>query len=449
MRSKGHILIVDDEKNIQKSLKGLFEDEGYTTAVASSGEAAVDLVVESNFGLVFLDLVLPKIDGIETLKKIKKIRSELTVVMMSGHASIENAVKATKLGAYDFVEKPLFPEKILLLVEHILEGKRLEKENISFKEKEAKRYEMVGKSPPMVKLYKEIEKASPTTARVLIYGESGTGKELVARAIHNYSDRKEEPFVKLNCAAIPKELVESELFGYEKGAFTGAATKKSGKFFIADRGTLFLDEIGDMSLETQAKLLRVLEEGEIEPIGSNRSIPVDVRVISATNKDLSAEIKNGNFREDLLYRVNVIPIFVPPLKEKKEDIPFLIEHFLHNFCEENGKRVKNLSSDALDFLTAYDWPGNIRELKNLMERLAIMVPDTTISFEDVSTLLPIHGKTRKGNSLKGKVEQYEAELIKESLKLSNGNIAEAARRLKIDRANLYRKLKQYGIKCVK
>ncbi|MDI6839885.1 MAG: sigma-54 dependent transcriptional regulator [bacterium] len=446
------ILVVDDEPNIRKSIKGLLEDKGYELETVATGEDALFCIEKNNFDIVLLDIVLPGIDGIQVLEKIKQNKPYLPVVMISGQATIDNAVKATKLGAYDFLEKPIIGEKLLLLITHLLEHEGL-------KRQVAKRYTMVGSSNAIKKLYEELKRAAQSNSRVLIHGESGTGKELVARAIHDYSPRKTQPFITVNCAALPKELIESELFGYEKGAFTGAITKKEGKFILANTGTLFLDEVGDMSLETQAKLLRVLEEGEIEPLGGKTPIKVDVRVISATNKNLEYETQKGNFRQDLLFRINVIPIFVPPLRERIEDIGILSKYFIKLFCEENGKRSKDIESSAIKELEKYNWPGNVRELKNLMERLVIMVPRDTITVNDVVSLSrPVgigskemivgQGFSLAKNeelSLRQRVDNFERTLIQQALIAADWNIKKAAAILKTDRANLYRKIREYGL----
>ncbi|MCF6179750.1 MAG: sigma-54 dependent transcriptional regulator, partial [Geopsychrobacter sp.] len=369
------ILVVDDEESIRLSLEGILLDEGFRPLFASTGEDAIRVVQNETPDLVLLDIWMPGIDGMETLARIKEIHPSQPVIMMSGHGTIETAVKATHLGAYDFIEKPLSLEKILLSIQNALKVSQLMAENQQLKAKINKEHEMIGSSQPIQQLKNQIALAAPSNGWVLITGENGTGKELVARAIHHQSTRVSQSFVEVNCAAIPEELIESELFGHEKGAFTGATAARKGKFDQAHNGTLFLDEIGDMSLKTQAKILRILQERKFERVGGNRTIEVDVRVIAATNKDLETEIREANFREDLFFRLNVLPFHVPPLRERKEDISRLASHFLSYFCRQESREVKCLSTQALQTLTNYSWPGNIRELKNLIERLVNMTPE--------------------------------------------------------------------------
>ncbi|MBI2879614.1 MAG: sigma-54-dependent Fis family transcriptional regulator, partial [Candidatus Rokubacteria bacterium] len=355
------ILIVDDEKAIRTALSGILEDEGYRVASAGAGTEALARVADELPELVILDIWMPDLDGLETLAELKRLHPDLAVVMISGHGTIETAVKATKLGAYDFIEKPLSLEKTLLVVARALEHARLERENRALRQRIEQGYELVGDSPGIRELRRQIAVAAPTNGRVLVYGENGVGKELVARAIHARSARRERPFVEVNCAAIPEELIESELFGHEKGAFTGAIARRRGKFELADGGTLFLDEVGDMSLKTQAKVLRVLEEQAFERVGGKETIRVDVRVIAASNQNLADLIAQGRFREDLFYRLNVIPIEVPPLRRHKEDIPRLVEHFLRVFSTEYGRRPKVVTGEAMAYFMTYAWPGNVRE----------------------------------------------------------------------------------------
>src|SRR5438876_202382 len=376
-----HILIVDDEPAIQSTLRGVLEDEGYRVSAVGTGDDAVPLLPDENPDLVFLDIWMPGRDGLETLAEMKRLRPDATVVMISGHGTIETAVKATRLGAYDFIEKPLSLEKTLLTVTRALDHARLEQENQTLKERLGERSEIIGESAVMRALREQIATAAPTNGRVLIYGENGSGKELVARAIHAMSSRHEHVFVEVNCAAIPEELIESELFGHEKGAFTGALARRRGRFELADRGTLFLDEIGDMSVKTQAKVLRALEEQAFERVGGRETIKVDVRVIAASNRDLQSLIAAGRFREDLFYRLNVIPIEVPALRVRQDDLPQLVDHFVRVFCAENGKRVKTLSGDALAYLLAYEWPGNVRALREArdnFERAYILASGTGV-----------------------------------------------------------------------
>ena len=448
------ILIVDDEQSIRESLDGILQDEGFRTLVAETGEEALALLGEETPDLVLLDIWLPGIDGLETLRRIRENHQEQVVIMMSGHGTIETAVKATKLGAYDFIEKPLSLEKVLISIENALKVNRLVEENRSLKAKMAKEYEMVGCSAAIQNLKEQIAIAAPTSGWVLITGENGTGKELVARAIHHYSKRSDKPFVEVNCAAIPEELIESELFGHEKGAFTGATAQRKGKFDQAHEGSLFLDEIGDMSLKTQAKILRILQERKFERVGGNRTIEVDVRVIAATNKDLEEEIQDGNFRQDLYYRLNVLPFHVPPLRERSEDIPLLAKHFLAYFCGKESREIKTLEQDAIDALTAYNWPGNVRELKNIVERLVIMSPRQTIGFEDLPSSIQRSGNRDSGAkpylpasgvSLKQARDDFEREFILQKLQENEGNISRTAEAIEMERSNLHRKIKSYGI----
>jgi two-component system nitrogen regulation response regulator NtrX len=447
------ILIVDDEPGILSTLSGVLKDEGYEVVTAEDGETALKRVREDPPVLVVLDIWMKGLDGIETLKRIKSQDPKIVVVMMSGHGSIETAVKATKLGAYDYIEKPLSLEKITLLIRHALREQRLEAENLTLKQSIEKRFTLIGESPSMQKLKDLIRMAGASNSRVLISGENGTGKELVARAIHLHSPRKDRPFVEINCAAIPDPLIESELFGYEKGAFTGADTAKPGRFELAHGATLFLDEIGDMSLATQARVLRVLQEQRFHRVGGTRPIEVDVRVIAASNKNLPEEIKKGNFREDLYYRLNVIPLHIPPLRERKEDIPLLADYFLKTLSEEQGIKPKGMAAEAVEVLMRYDWPGNVRELRNLVERLMIMVPHAKITVDDVALFLedqlPFHGSPGRDvfshNTLREARAAFEREFILRKLKEHNGNISKAASELKIDRTYLHRKMKYLGI----
>ena len=376
-------MIVDDEEGIRESLSGIFEDEGYEVLTAGSGEEALRALKEQTPDLILLDVWLPGIDGLETLKEIKGLNPDLPVIMISGHGNIELALKATRAGAYDFLEKPLSLERVLFVAQRALEKRTLEIENKTLRQDRIKKWRLVGNSPKMIQLREQVEMAAKSNGRVLILGESGSGKELIAHLLHEHSSRVEKPFVEMNCAAIPQELIESELFGHEKGSFTGAFERKKGKFELADEGTLFLDEVGDMSLTTQSKVLRVMETQEFQRVGGNKNIKVDVRIIAATNKDLIEEVKKGNFREDLLYRLNVIPISVPPLRERKEDIPAIVEHFLSYFAVEYGQKPKTITEDGLKVLESYEWPGNIRELRNMIERLVIMTPSNTITAKNI------------------------------------------------------------------
>ena len=440
------ILIVDDEPNVCTSLQGVLEDEGYNVLTALSGEDGLTQLARVDVDLVLLDIMMPAgIDGIETLRRIKKNYSDVGVVMISGHGTFESALTAGKLGALDFIDKPLSMNVVLTRIEQALERRRLEDEHATLKREVQDRYRLIGDSAAMKKFFGIIEQVAPTNGRVLITGESGTGKELVARAIHNKSPRSKRQFVQVNCAAIPKELIEAELFGHERGAFTGAVGRRTGKFEMADEGTLFLDEIGDMSLHAQSKVLRVLETQEFERVGGKQTLEVDVRVIAATNKDLSAEIREENFREDLFYRLNVIPIKISPLRQRKEDIPPLVEHFLTQFRAENNKPQKTLSNEAMRSLQKYDWPGNVRELRNIIERLVIMTRGTVIEVDDIPVDLgDIHVQSPSGSLREARAE-FENNFIRQCLEKHNWNVTEAAKELGIERTNLHRKMKQYGI----
>src|SRR5213594_2019715 len=437
------ILIVDDEPGIRQSLKGVFEDEGFQTEAVSSGEECLKKLEQTAYDLVLLDIRLPGIDGIETLRRLREKSSKTHVVMISGHATIATAVTATKLGAYDFIEKPLSLEHTLLIARNALSHRRLEQTNDMLRHQLEQRFNIVGESIPIKALRKQIAIVAPTNSRVLIYGESGTGKELVSRNIHFLSSRANAPFVEVNCAAIPEELIESELFGHTKGSFTGASDAKKGKFELADGGTLFLDEVADMSLKTQAKVLRAVEEHSFQPIGAPSAVRVDVRVITATNKNLQNEIAASRFREDLFYRLNVIPFFVPPLRERREDIPVLARYFMRLFSAEHGRPPKEFTSDALDLMADYSWPGNVRELRNEVERLVIMVQDDAIDRKDLS--LPNGTAPPPGSTLHAARAQYEREFILSKLKETNWNVSHAARLLGLERSYLYRKMKAYGI----
>ena len=381
-----NILIIDDERNIRRTLDMILSGEGYQVFTCASAQAGLDILKKERIHLILLDIVMPETNGLDLLPKLLDVRPNLAVIMISGHGNVQNAVLAIKRGAYDFLEKPLDRDKVLLSISRALQTQELAAENRHLKQQIEGRYEMVGQSPALTDIRNQIARVAPTNGRVLVLGESGTGKELIARAVHKMSHRAKNPFIKVNCAAIPEELIESELFGSDRGAFTGAVKTRDGKFLQADGGTLFLDEIGDMSLSVQAKVLRALEQGEFERVGGAKTFRVDVRVIAATNKNLHAEVERGKFREDLYFRLNVVPLTAPPLREHREDIPELAEHFLNAYAEENGFLPKTLSAEARDLLLQYDWPGNIRELKNLVERLSIMVSGDTIYPEDLPAL---------------------------------------------------------------
>jgi len=451
-RRKGKILVVDDEENIRKSLKMILEYEGYNFLEAADGEEAIDIIEETiGLDLVLLDIKLPGRDGLDVLAELKKKPYSPEIIMISGHGTVQSAVEATKLGAFDFLEKPLHRERVLLSIRNALSQNKMLYEYQDLRKKAEKKYELIGNHSLMKKLWQEILKIAPTNATIFIYGESGTGKELIARAIHNHSMRAKEKFVQVNCAAIPEELIESELFGHVKGAFTGATEKKLGKFELADGGTIFLDEIGDMSLKTQAKVLRVLEEGEVQKVGSSKINTVDVRVIAATNKDLKKEIKDGNFREDLYFRLNVVPLYSPPLREKKEDIPTLIDYFIQFFADENNFRPKKFSDKAIEAMMKYPWKGNVRELKNLIERLIITTEADIIEKKDLPE--QIRGEmhiylpdVKEIKSIKEFRDLAEKEFILSKLEANNWNISQTAREIDTPRSNLYKKLEQYGIK---
>ena len=445
-----NILIVDDEAGIRDSLAGVLTDEGYSASSAESGEACLERLRKGAFDVVLLDIWLPGIDGLETLERIRQLDNPPEVIMISGHGTIETAVRATKLGAYDFLEKPLSLDKTLILVKNAVESKKLERENVDLKKQLHARSTIVGDSIPMKALRQQIGLMAPTNGRVLIYGESGSGKELVAHAIHAQSLRKEQTFVEVNCAAIPEDLIESELFGHHKGSFSGAATDKEGKFQKANEGTLFLDEVGDMSLKTQSKVLRTLEEQRFIPVGSEETITVDVRVIASTNKDLEEEISKGNFREDLFYRLNVIPFFVPPLRERKEDIPLFARYFLKELAATYGRRPREITDDAIELLMRYSWPGNVRELRNVIERIVIMNPTTTrFDRKHLPPLVYRHGNRRASGSEFSTLHQardaYERDYILKKLDENHGNVSRASEVLGLERSHLYRKMKTLGI----
>jgi len=449
---KPTILIVDDEPGVRSALGGVLRDEGYAVEAVASGEECLERVTQGAVDLIMLDVWLPGMDGLATFARLRERQVDAQVVIISGHGSIESAVRAIKMGAFDFVEKPLSLDKTVLVVANALRQRRLEAENRALRARVDRQYTMVGDSATMRQLREQVAMAAPTNGRVLIYGENGTGKELVARGIHSQSRRRSGQFVEVNCAAIPEELIESELFGHVKGAFTGAVADRRGKFEVADGGTIFLDEIGDMSLKTQAKVLRVLQEQTMEPVGGTNRIRVDARVVAATNKDLQAEIKAGQFREDLYFRLNVIPIFVPPLRERQEDIPLLADHFMAEFAQEYGRRIKRLEAGAVKMLQRYAWPGNVRELRNVIERLMIMVPGDAIATTDLSFLdVPLAPPTMSASGPSERVtlhearDQFERDLILKTLAQQQGNMSRTAEVLGVERSNLYRKMKAFGI----
>ncbi len=452
--SPRRVLVVDDERGIRDALKQVLEYEEIEVQTCASGHEAVRVYPEFQPQLVFLDVKMEGMDGLETLKKLRELDSQAQVVMISGHGTIQTAVEATQLGAYDFLEKPLDTDRILLTLRNALQHVVLVSENVRLKQEVRAQYEIVGTSKAIRQVIGLLEKVAPTPARVLITGENGTGKELVARAIHALSPRAAGPFVEVNCAAIPTELIESELFGHMKGSFTGAFADRAGKFELADGGTLFLDEIGDMSLSAQAKVLRALQEGMISRVGSGKALPVDVRVIAATNKHLGSEIEEGHFREDLLYRLNVVPIHVPPLRERRGDIAQLVAYFAEELTKRGGLPPKEFEAAALERLNAHDWPGNIRELKNAVERLLILATGSTVTQSDVDRLVG------KGEGGRGKgtdaawmraatfedfKQAAERAFLLGKLQQHDWNVSETARSLQMPRSNLYKKIERYGL----
>jgi two-component system nitrogen regulation response regulator NtrX len=446
---KARILIIDDEEGIRSSLKMIFEYEGYDCLLAANAEAGLKIAERDDPDLVLLDIKMPQMDGMEVLRRLKAREDAPPIIMISGHGDVATAFEASKLGAFDFIEKPPETERVLLAARNAIGQKKLSEENRRLKLTFDERHKMVGKSAAMEKVWEAVRRAAPTSATVLIIGESGVGKELVARAIHRNSLRKDKPFVQVNCAAIPEELIESELFGHEKGSFTGATEKQIGKFELADGGTIFLDEVGDMSLRTQAKVLRALQEGEIERIGSQKTIQVDVRVIAATNKDLEEAIEKGDFREDLYFRLSVVPVQVPPLRERPEDVPPLVQHFVKQFSAENNARPKTFTPEAVEALKRYVWRGNVRELKNTVERLLIMVPEDEIGPDHLSEVLrraPEAPTAEKpASSLRDFKESAERAFLVQKLRESKWNISATAAAIGTPRSNLYKKLEQYGI----
>jgi two-component system, NtrC family, nitrogen regulation response regulator NtrX len=441
------ILIIDDERGIRETLCHILADEGHDAVAAESGEEALTRFAREDYDLVLCDIWLPGVDGLAVLERLQRTAAAIPVIMISGHGTVDTAVKATRLGAYDFLEKPLSLERVLLTVNHALADKRLRQHVQQLRSDLTGDDIVIGESEAMQRLEQQVRSAAPSNTRVLITGENGSGKEIVARTLHRFSLRADAPFVDVNCAAIPEELIESELFGHRKGAFTGATEDRKGKFEIADEGTLFLDEIGDMSLKTQAKVLRVLQEQKFQRVGGQQTISVDVRVIAATNKNLEQEIAAGSFREDLFFRLNVIPIAVPPLRARGNDVLLLAEHFLRRFAAETGKRPKTLTSSAASALRQYPWPGNVRELRNLMERLTILVPADSIDAGDLNL-----GERRgpivipPNTTLRDARDDFERQFILQRLQEFGGNVSRTADSLGVERSNLYRKLNAYGIR---
>ena len=450
--SSRRVLVIDDEQGIRQALGQLLEYEGFEVRTASGGTEGIGEYEKWRPHLVFLDVKMAGIDGLEVLRRLRQLDAMATVVMISGHATIQTAVEATQLGAYDILEKPLDTDRVLVLLRNAFEQRHLSEENERLRRTIDSRYEMVGKSYGIRALLERVEKVAATPARVLITGENGTGKELVARAIHRGSQRAKQLFVEVNCAAIPSELIESELFGHMKGSFTGAVSDRAGKFEQADKGTLFLDEIGDMSLAAQAKVLRVLQDGVVTRIGGNRPVQVDVRVLAATNKDLEGEISAGRFREDLFYRLNVVPIGVPPLRERREDIELLVVHFLQQLAQRDGLPARSITDEALRRLTELDWPGNVRELRNTVERLVILASGSTIAASDVERL--VGRRTSEPTGLGALVdcttfEEFklaaERAFLLAKLRAFDWNVSETARALDMPRSNLYKKIERYGL----
>lgn len=445
------ILVVDDEEGIRRSLRGILEDEGYRVLLAEDGEKALSIMEEEVPDAVLLDIWMPGRDGMAILEEIRRGWPMVPVVMISGHGSIDLAVRATKLGAHDFVEKPLSLDKVLLTVRNALKYSLLEEEYRRLRQQVSVREEISGTSPAIQRLREQIRIIAPTSSFVLIHGENGTGKEVVARAIYRQSKRSHGPFVEVNCAAIPEELIESELFGHERGAFTGATQMRKGKFDLAHGGTLFLDEIGDMSLSTQAKILRILQEQRFQRVGGSRFIQVDVRVIAATNKDLEEEIKAGRFREDLYHRLNVIPVEVPPLRERREDIPLLVQEFLEEFCHGRGYPRRGFSAEVMAAFQEYTWPGNVRELKNVVERLLILARSQVVELADLTPPIwagpqRVQTGVRIPQTLKEAREAFERTFLEEKLREFGGNISRTAEAIGLERSHLHKKLKDLGIK---
>ncbi len=446
------LLVVDDEKGIRDALAQLFEYEGHQVECAEDGGSGIEKAQRLRPDVIFLDVKMPGMDGLDALARIREHDSHALVVMISGHGTIDTAVEATRKGAYDFLEKPLDTDRLLVTLRRALELRGLTRSMADLKSQVESRYEIVGNSFPIRQVLERVEKVSPTEARVLITGENGTGKELVARAIHRLSARADEPFIEVNCAAIPSELIESALFGHMKGSFTGAVADRAGKFEQADGGTLFLDEVGDMSHDAQAKVLRALEEGVVTRVGGSKAIQVDVRVIAATNKDLAQEIEAGNFREDLFYRLNVVPIHVPPLRERREDIPMLVNHFAEMMAKREGVTPREFDESAVERLLDLPWPGNVRELRNTVERLMILAAGDSVRAEDVDLLAAgegsapgVGGEILSAETFSDFKDRAERAYILQRLRENDWNVAETARKIDMPRSNLYKKIEKYGL----
>lgn len=447
------VLVIDDETNIRKTLEGVLSDDGYHVIQAGDGAQGLEVFSRSFVDAVLLDVWMPGMDGIETLKKIREAYPIVPVIMISGHGTIDTAVKAVKMGAFDFIEKPISLSKLLITLSRAIEQGQLRRENVELKERVEKKYRLVGDSEAMGRVRAEIAAAGPTNASVLVAGENGSGKEIVAREIHRHSKRASRPFVAVNCAAIPDELIESELFGHEKGAFTGATVRRRGRFELGDGGTLFLDEVGDMSPRTQAKILRVLEEKQFERIGGGEKIHADVRIIAATNRNLPKEVEAGRFRDDLYFRLNVFPIVVPPLRDRKEDIPSITEHFVGEICTEHGKERKKVPRAAMERLMAHTWPGNVRELRNVVERLVILSTSSAIGEDTVQRVLAAdsaraetpHAAVFDQEDFREAVLAFEKEFLTQKLRQNEFNVSRTAEKLGLDRTSIHRKMKQLGI----
>ena len=443
------ILVVDDEQIMRDSLSDWLRLDGYEVEAVEDGYKALEKVKKESWDVLFVDLKMPRMDGIEVMQKVKEINKDIPVIIITAYATVDTAVKAMKEGAYEYIVKPFNPEEISIIIRNIVVHQSLVKENIFLRQELKKRYQLndiIGKGPRMQDLFALIRKVAKSNTTVLIEGESGTGKELIARAIHTNSQRSKGPFVAVPCAALPESLLESELFGHEKGAFTGAIATRKGSFELADKGTLFLDEVGDMSLKIQANFLRVLEQREFRRVGGTNLIKVDVRVISATNQDLNKLIKNGKFREDLYYRLNVVSVNPPPLRKRKEDIPLLVEHFLKKYSIENKKDVKWIHEDALKLLIQYDWPGNVRELENVIERAVVLTKEDFINYDELPTFVRTAEKEEFKTAVDKQLHEVEKEHILRVLKANDGNIKKSAKILGIDRTTLYNKIKKYKIK---
>jgi len=447
------VLVIDDEENIRKTLEGVLSDDGYRVLQAGDGSHGLEILSRSYVDVVLLDVWMPGIDGLETLKRIREASPMVPVIMISGHGTIDTAVKAVKMGAFDFIEKPISLTKLLITISRAIEQGELRLENVALRERVEKKYRLIGDSVAMGRVREEIAAAGPTNASVLVAGENGSGKEIVAREIHRHSRRANRPFVAVNCAAIPDELIESELFGHEKGAFTGATGLRRGRFELAEKGTLFLDEVGDMSPRTQAKILRVLEEKQFERIGGGEKISADVRIIAATNRNLPKEVDAGRFRDDLYFRLNVFPILVPALRDRKEDIPAIAEYFVDEICAEHGKEGKRFSRGAMERMLAHAWPGNVRELRNVVERLVILSGGPAIGEDTVQRVLAAESH-REDTALPAAFDQetfreavlaFEKEYLTRKLKENEFNVSRTAERLGLDRTSIHRKMKQLGI----